>query len=655
MKKLLPLLFLPVFAHGVELDAELCTADAKYYVEGGCPADLQDPIAGGNVGDTTADGSVVCSGICVGTVHAFADAAADGTPDYATCLAGTGALNKQTDAITGEGTSNFNFINLTAATSIRITYCFEPNGSNYDNRPFNDVEVAADFLTSGGGGSGAARYIKPGGNDSLAGTSDATAWATVAKLNSVVLPAGTEVYFETDGTKADYGNDVYTITHDGDGAGDDVRIDSYCMVAGTETPYNSALPECGDRAIISGVNVLGIDTFLDKVKIADTLIGNVVKWNPGYWMLLKGSLSNNANPDSDRTTRHADYLSIQNEDKVVGAVTIYSWNNMEYITRGNYGSASEIEWGIGKAINDCDYLHSIGKKCIIRFKDVYDKPFDPNYFAAFPNYVISEGTCLVDANNKGVYRVWDASCRTDYINALVALVGALNDHPAFEGIAINQENAIDNAGQLDGTYSHEGYIAGYQAVATAVKAAAAPNSSVVINWNNQVAGMSLALFHSMYDWMKLNDIGTGWPDSRPVCTTNCATDPVTYAAASSQPADHNYFHDGSSAGSMVIFANTEASELGAQTVGDPAGYTPNALHDYHDDQGHWTHRNWIRADFLPATPTGQKEWCWDQVAEVCTNGPPDYWILDEINARTPSAASQVCPSYYNSRCYTDAD
>ena len=198
------LLLLPIFAHSVELTAELCPANSSYYVQGGCPADLTTAQAGGNVTENSGDGSVVCSGAnCIGTVHAYARAASAGTPSYADCVSGAGSLNKQTDPITGAGTSNFSFINLTSDTSIRITYCFEPIGGNYDNRNYDDIEVAADFQTlSGTPGGGndienSGFFVDDtGGNDSNSGTNSSNPWKTLGKVNTTVTAVGSEVYLK---------------------------------------------------------------------------------------------------------------------------------------------------------------------------------------------------------------------------------------------------------------------------------------------------------------------------------------------------------------------------------------------------------------------------------------------------------------------------
>jgi len=159
LKKLLTLLFLPWVAHAASIDLvfESCGVGG-YYLVGACPCHLTAPLAGGNVTDVTADGSIVLAGAnCTGDVYGFADITADPDPSHADCVAGTGATNAQTLSATGAGTYSFtgatDFVSLTAETSYQVAYCFVPDTN--PNRITKPVLVSGAFSTlaaAGGGG-----------------------------------------------------------------------------------------------------------------------------------------------------------------------------------------------------------------------------------------------------------------------------------------------------------------------------------------------------------------------------------------------------------------------------------------------------------------------------------------------------------------------
>ena len=305
MRIVLPLiLLLPIFAHSVELTAELCPANGSFYVQGGCPADLTTPQAGGSVTDTTASGSVVCNGAnCIGTVHAYARAASAGTPSYADCVSGAGSLNKQTDAITVPGTSNFSFINLTSDTSIRITYCFEPIGGNYDNRNYDDIAVAADFQTlAGAPGSGndienSGFFVCPTGNNNNNGTSTSTPWETLSKVNSTVTAVGSKVWLCRGGV---WNGEKLTIDWNGEPDGsEDAFVGCYYNDAGN----GNQATECDD-----GTDPIVVGD-ADMPEIRGTLTDACIQaWNCDYTSNLGGPSSHT----DGQIVVLADYVTVKN-------------------------------------------------------------------------------------------------------------------------------------------------------------------------------------------------------------------------------------------------------------------------------------------------------------------------------------------------------
>ena len=74
-------------------------------------------------------------------------------------------------------------------------------------------------------------YVKNSGSDSAAGTSDATAWKTISKVNSFVFSPGDDVYL-LDG---DTWQEQLIIDWSGT-SGDRVVVGTYYMNGGTETP-----------------------------------------------------------------------------------------------------------------------------------------------------------------------------------------------------------------------------------------------------------------------------------------------------------------------------------------------------------------------------------------------------------------------------------
>lgn len=93
-------------------------------------------------------------------------------------------------------------------------------------------------------------YVKPDGNDAAAGTSDATAWKTIAKVNSFNFQPGDDVYFKCGGTYLTNSNRLYI-----DWAGtssDPATIGAYYMMNGKEV-----IGVNGKKPVITGTYWMG--------------------------------------------------------------------------------------------------------------------------------------------------------------------------------------------------------------------------------------------------------------------------------------------------------------------------------------------------------------------------------------------------------------
>jgi hypothetical protein len=103
---------------------------------------------------------------------------------------------------------------------------------------------------------GTTYYVKNGGNDNLDGLSDATAWATIGKVNSYIFATGDDVYFKCGGTWTGTG-----LIIDWEGTVvNRVVIGAYYMDDNTETigvSHNKPILDRGDSG--TGISIAGED------------------------------------------------------------------------------------------------------------------------------------------------------------------------------------------------------------------------------------------------------------------------------------------------------------------------------------------------------------------------------------------------------------
>jgi hypothetical protein len=208
LKGVLLALGLLAAAHALSAESRLsqyCPASDDYYTfedvcSDCCPPDLSNPGIS-NAAETTIEGSVSTTG-STGTIEACAFAGGT-NPTYTevdTCASPCVACASRT--FTDKTTLDFtagksaNFTGLTSSTSYRIAY-IQP----FSERPTNDIAISSALSTTGGGGGGTdldgvVDYIvdSVNGSDSNDGTTLATAWATLTKLDtSGVVSTGGDI------------------------------------------------------------------------------------------------------------------------------------------------------------------------------------------------------------------------------------------------------------------------------------------------------------------------------------------------------------------------------------------------------------------------------------------------------------------------------
>ncbi len=641
---------------------EFCPSTSEYYAPGGCPCRTSG-TAGANVTSTGADASVTVDAggptdNCTGTLYVCMDAS--GVVNRDDCIANTNIDSRKTYSTSGAETVTFTggttFTGLTQGTVYHTGVFFVPSGTGYDNRNSNADTAISSFQTVASGGLGLettnARFVGTGGNDSNDGLTHATRWLTENKVGteSATLPAGTDIYFLDDG---DYGDGTEVIiAHDGDGLGDNVTLDTYCLDAGT-TPivYDSTDLDCGERAIVSGFHLNGTDTFVAKVNQEDYIGGNQKKWNPGHYMLIK-------NPDSDNnatdwSTRQTYYTAASTEDDIVGFGLYLDWKDVEGGSEGDYGSIGSTDWGIGYLRREIDYIRGLGKQFWIRFESgVFGSGAQNNPANHYPGYLVNAGD-VIQTNNAIAFRWWDAGVRVQFLNMLQAIADELNTDPHFEGISFIKEPAIGGSPQ-DGTYSASANANGIEALIPDV-VAMFPNSNVVVNVN-YVTGGSESLTQSIMDEALANDVGFGGPDVAPACVNDdCDVGGTIDVQANQGTAAWRYLAQPNHAfeGKIPIVYSMEPTQMGGTNLWTPNGTAPGVINDWIQNYLKPSHMLWVRKDFTQSN--GSIQWVWTNT--MSPSPAQDYNLLQDMIQTYPtlSATGRQCPTEYASRCWTDAD
>jgi len=680
-----------VSAEIVITDFKQCSSTGTFYRARACPCAITDITIGGEISDTSAEAFVTMSQSgsrdnCVGTLHVCIDAT--GTPSRTDCVSDTNIDSKQTYAATEAEVVHFTggtaFTGLSASTQYYSAAYFVPSGSGRDNRITQDSATSDIFPTTptppGAGGleDTNARFIGTGGNDSNNGQSHAQRWLTVGKANSEVLPEGTDIYFLDDG---DYDDDTtLVLRHNGDGASDSVIIDTYCLDAGT-TPinYDSADVDCGERAIIHGINAIGAtrnqsgiglagllsepDYTYKKIKINDFVGGAIIPWHPGWYMLVRSSRSE-FNTD-DTTVRHGwyDENTFDTQDDVIGATIYVVWKDLEP-QKGVYTmDALQAE---------IDKLQTLGKRFWIRMKD--GCPTSNNPSKCMPGWAIQEGH-ITQFERVVSARLWEGAARERWKLLLTAINDAVGNDPYFEGITINKESAQGrcenvpannpNACQYDTQYTTPNRVAGYKDIMRHADEVF-KNASVTVNMNFLQAVSNI---QGILDVGLEVGVGFGGPDGSPRCTPyvqgssiagDCISVGADYAAQVDQQyrpyqlmaqPDHIY------QGKFPIHYSIEGSVLGVQnSVKEFSGTSPALLNKWFTEVVKPSHLSITRTK--ETYDNSQAQWLWDST-KTPTFGVVDYYTLEDLIQTYPksgwNSVGLACPESHGGLCWTDED
>jgi hypothetical protein len=705
-----------VSAEIVITDFKQCSSTGTFYRARACPCAITDITIGGEISDTSAEAFVTMSQSgsrdnCVGTLHVCIDAT--GTPSRTDCVSDTNIDSKQTYAATEAEVVHFTggtaFTGLSASTQYYSAAYFVPSGSGRDNRITQDSATSDIFPTTptppGAGGleDTNARFIGTGGNDSNNGQSHAQRWLTVGKANSEVLPEGTDIYFLDDGNYDD--DTTLVLSHNGDGASDSVIIDTYCLDAGT-TPinYDSADVDCGERAIISGINAIGAtrnqsgtglagllsepDYTYNKIKITDFVGGAIIPWHPGYYMLVRSSRSTN-DPD-DIAVRHGwyDENTFDTQTEVRGAVIYVNWNEIEP-TKDDYGSAADSTYGIGYLQAEVAKLETLNKRFWIRMDDAcFNSQYNP--WKCFPAYAVQEGL-IGGFERTTAVRMWDGGARDRWKKLLAKIQEAVGNDPYFEGISVNKETSVGSCrlpadiisgarsripgvvycADGDNARSFSTRASGIANIAVAASETFKNSSSVVaVNFLGAVTN-SVPIFDTSIP----AGVGIGAPDGSPRCTPHtaaggeagdCISPGADYATQENQqyapyrlmaqpPAEHLFQNTTNL--KVPIHYSVEGSILGVQnSVKEFSGTSPALLNKWFTEVVKPSHLSITRTK--ETYDNSQAQWLWDNT-KTPTYGVVDYYTLQDLILTYPrsgwNAIGLACPESHGGLCWTDED
>jgi hypothetical protein len=265
-------------------------------------------------------------------------------------------------------------------------------------------------------------YVKPDGNDSNSGLSDAQAWKTVAKVNSFAFSAGDDVYFKCGGTWTT--TDALVVDWSGTGATAVIYTMTQSGTNTTVTTKSSHGFSNGDTIAIEGTkDYNGTYTISGVTTTTFTIPTTYVPADgPGQGGLL-GFARKNLNRviigayhdngviglSGNRPKFDADYATGLNEYS--GAIDIYG----SYVTVENIEIYNQRRRGINlknhSTVNNC-VIHKIYTAaivmsgnttgCIAEYNDVYDAARDewePNDYSGNSSSTISSAN-----NTNYIYR-----------------------------------------------------------------------------------------------------------------------------------------------------------------------------------------------------------------------------------------------------------
>jgi hypothetical protein len=286
------------------------------------------------------------------------------------------------------------------------------------------------------------------------------------------------------------------------------------------------------------------------------------KWNPGNYIQAHAANGSYCGVDCD-AYRHNKYPIYMNEANVKGAVLWVVWKYLEN-DAGN-GFTAGFSW----LHNEINYIKSTypGKKVgLLIYFGPYGQGTDTaSMYLNYPKYFVDAGCVVqeVPTQNSLNSVMANTTCR-NYLKRLVSAYGAeFDSEVALDFVRLDQETDNGYTG-----YDNGAKDAGWEDLAaTAANAFPTTNVWVPVNW---IGVETAATKEAMLLFYKSIHVAVGGPDTQPPALSYpCPSTNLPCAIRGLNSSIGGSSHD--NCGEIAVFQSVELSEMGYNSVKDPAG------------------------------------------------------------------------------------
>ncbi len=227
------------------------------------------------------------------------------------------------------------------------------------------------------------------------------------------------------------------------------------------------------------------------------------RWFPGHYLYTADDQNHLGMKESRRSL-------VRTNPYFVGYKNLYWWHRLE---------PSKDVYNFSMIVTDLDKAHADGKKMIIR---LMERSFHGNSRPfPVPQYIVSEYNGVWHDGNKIFIKIWDPAVTERHIKLVEALAKAVDSHPAFQGVLM-EESSMSNI-HLQPGYTHA-KAADYWARLSRRGTAAFKQGIFMMNFNWGLASNSNPTREAVTDEAVLtNKAGIGATDLRTTYTATLTT------------------------------------------------------------------------------------------------------------------------------------
>ncbi len=228
-----------------------------------------------------------------------------------------------------------------------------------------------------------------------------------------------------------------------------------------------------------------VSAYSAAVSATPTAVANALKWNPGVYILLDGTVRAN-NMDTLLSSWTSQIAAQAGNDEIVGFKIFMQWGAAEIATAPDQANAYTAGFNfIDSLLTAC---RNVGKQLWISFLHVVFGGTSSDLNPYFPNYIWANPSGLYGwtamANGK-ISRLWQTPTMDRVIAQMAAYGARYNSDPNIEGVQIDETAisvALVNGAYPDG-FSTANVLAQYKRGYTAFRQSW-PNTCLRVTTNN---------------------------------------------------------------------------------------------------------------------------------------------------------------------------